>query len=58
MSSAVAPAADTNVVRIGAVIDQTSGSTSPLYRAAVELAGQQMNEALVKAKSPVRFEIV
>lgn len=58
LGGAVAPAADNNVVRIGAVIDQTGGSTSPLYRAAVELAGKQMNEALAKAKSPIRFEIV
>ena len=46
------------VVRIGAVVDQTGGSTSPLYRAAIELAGKQMNDALTRAKSPLRFELV
>ena len=43
--------------RIGAVVDQTGGSTSPHYRAAIELAGRQMNEALAQAASKVRFEI-
>ena len=57
-ASALAPAADTTIIRIGAVVDQTGGSTSPLYRAAVELAGKQMNEALAKAKSPIKFDIV
>ena len=43
-------------IRIGAVVDQTGGSTSPHYRAAIELAGRQMNEALAQAgsKSQVR----
>ena len=44
-------------IPIGAVVDQTGGSTSPHYRAAIELAGQQMNEALAKAGSTIRFEI-
>ena len=43
---------------IGAVVDQTGGSTSPHYRAAIELAGRQMNEALAQAGSKVRFDIV
>jgi hypothetical protein len=33
-------AAEQTIVRIGAVVDQTGGSTSPLYRAAVELAAR------------------
>ena len=38
--AAAAPAAaEKKIIRIGAVVDQTGGSTSPLYRAAVELAG-------------------
>jgi ABC-type branched-subunit amino acid transport system substrate-binding protein len=52
------PAAADSVIRIGAVVDQSGGSTSPHYRAAIELAGRQMNEALAKAHSDVRFEIV
>ena len=35
-----AAAADRTVIRIGAVVDQTGGSTSPLFRAAVELTRQ------------------
>ena len=31
-------ASEPTIIRIGAVVDQTGGSTSPLYRAAVELA--------------------
>lgn len=50
------PGAAQNVIRLGAVVDQTGGSTSPHYRQAIELAGRQMNEALAKAASPVRFE--
>jgi ABC-type branched-subunit amino acid transport system substrate-binding protein len=53
-----AVAAERTVIRIGAVVDQTGGSTSPLFRAAVELAGKQMNEALDRSSSPTRFEIV
>ena len=53
-----AAAAEKKIIRIGAVVDQTGGSTSPLYRAAVELAGKQMNEALDRSGSPVKFEIV
>src|SRR4029453_5945432 len=37
------------VIRIGAVIDQPGGSTSPLYRAAVELAAAQMNAAIERS---------
>ena len=44
--------------RIGAVVDQTGGSTSPHYRAAIELAGRQMNDALAQAGSNVRFDLV
>ena len=51
-------AEEPNVIRIGAVVDQTGGSTSPLYRAAVELAAKQMNEALGRSGSQVRFDIV
>jgi ABC-type branched-subunit amino acid transport system substrate-binding protein len=53
-----AAAADRTIIRIGAVVDQTGGSTSPLFRAAVELAGKQMNEALDRSASTTRFEIV
>ena len=53
-----ATAADRTIIRIGAVVDQTGGSTSPLFRAAVELAGKQMNEALDRSASMTRFEIV
>jgi hypothetical protein len=53
---ALAQSANTTI-RIGAVVDQTGGSTSPHYRAAIELAGRQMNEALAQAGSRVRFEI-
>jgi hypothetical protein len=54
------PAAGTEIktIRIGAVIDQSGGSTSPLYRAAIELAGRQMNEALERSGSRLRFEVV
>ena len=47
-----------NTIRIGAVVDQTGGSTSPHYRAAIELAGRQMNDALAQAGSNVRFDLV
>ena len=46
------------VIRIGALLDQTGGSTSPLYRAAVELAVGQMNQALTKTGSRLAFEVV
>ena len=46
------------VIRIGALLDQTGGSTSPLYRAAVELAVSQMNHALATMDSRLAFEIV
>ena len=56
-AAAQAPGADRAIIRIGAVVDQTGGSTSPLYRAAVELAARQMNEALDRSGSRVAFEI-
>jgi Periplasmic binding protein len=60
-AAAVQPAdaapSERTVIRIGAVIDQTGGSTSPLYRAAVELAAAQMNVALDRSGSRVRFEL-
>jgi len=46
------------VVRIGALVDQTGASTSPLFRTAVELAASQMNEALARAHSRLAFEVV
>ena len=46
------------IIRIGAVLDQTGGSTSPLYRAAVELAASQMNAALDRSGRRVKFEVV
>jgi Periplasmic binding protein len=60
VGSAVRPsaAAEQTIVRIGAVVDQTGGSTSPLYRAAVELATRQMNAALERAGSQVKFELI
>ena len=39
-------------------MDQTGGSTSPLYRAAVELAASQMNAALDRSGSRVKFEVI
>ena len=56
--SAPAPGSERTVIRVGAVVDQTGGSTSPLYRAAIELAVRQMNEALARSGSRVRFELV
>lgn len=53
-----APASERTVIRVGAVVDQTGGSTSPLYRAAVELAARQMSEALARSDSRLRFELV
>src|SRR5215475_91612 len=55
-TAAAAPSQNT-VIRIGAVVDQTGGSTSPLYRAAVELAAAQMNAALERSNSRLRFEL-
>ena len=51
-------AAEQMIVRIGAVVDQTGGSTSPLYRAAVELAAKQMNAALDRNGSQVKLELI
>jgi ABC-type branched-subunit amino acid transport system substrate-binding protein len=51
-------ASEPRIIRIGAVVDQTGGSTSPLYRAAVELAASQMNAALDRNGSRVKFEVV
>jgi hypothetical protein len=50
--------AEPTIIRIGAVVDQTGGSTSPLYRAAVELAASQMNTALDRSGSRVKFEVI
>ena len=50
-------APDPVVVRIGALVDLTSSSTSPDFRSAIELAAKQMNQALVRAGSPLTFEI-
>ena len=58
IASAATSGHEKMVVRIGALLDQTGGSTSPLYRAAVELAASQMNQALTKAGSRLAFEIV
>jgi branched-chain amino acid transport system substrate-binding protein len=58
-TGAVQPAAaEPTIIRIGAVVDQTGGSTSPLYRAAVELAASQMNAALDRSGSQVKFEVI
>ncbi len=57
-AAAHAAATEHTIIRIGAVVDQTGGSTSPLYRAAVELAARQMNDALDRSGSRLRFEIV
>jgi len=53
-----AAAAEPTIIRIGAVEDQTGGSTSPLYQAAVELAASQMNAALDRSGSRVKFEVI
>lgn len=45
-------------IRIGALIDQSSPSTSLLYRSAIELAQKQMNTALAHSGSKMRFDIV
>lgn len=55
---AAGPSPEHQVIRIGAVIDQTGGSTTQLYKSAVELAVRQMNQALEKAGSEVRFDLV
>src|SRR5262245_16541397 len=55
--TAAAGPSERTVIRIGAVVDQTGGSTSPLYRAAVELAAAQMNAALDRSGSRLRFEL-
>ena len=49
---------ETSTIRIGALVDQTGASTSPLYRKAVELAASQMNEALRRDHSCLTFEVV
>jgi ABC-type branched-subunit amino acid transport system substrate-binding protein len=53
-----APPPERSVVRIGALVDLTSSSTSPDFRAAIELAAKQMNQALARAGSPLGFEFV
>ena len=57
-SAFAASSGDKTVIRIGALLDQTGGSTTALYRAAVELGARQMNEALAKSGSRLSFEIV
>ena len=57
LASAATPGPEMMVIRIGALLDQTGGSTSPLYRAAVELAASQMNQALTKMGSRLAIEI-
>lgn len=47
-----------SVVRLGTVLDQSTAGTSPHFRKAVELAARQMNEALAKAGSRLKFEFV
>ena len=58
LASAAAPGPEKTVIRIGALLDQTGGSTSALYRAAVELVARQINEALANSGSRLAFEIV
>jgi hypothetical protein len=45
-------------LKIGALVDQTGPSTSPLFKSAVQLAVSQMNEALDADHSNVRFDLV
>lgn len=52
------PEAPPVVVRIGALVDQSSSSTSPDFKDAVALAATQMNKAMARAHAPLRFEIV
>jgi len=58
LASAATSGPEKMVIRIGALLDQTGGSTSPLYRAAVELAVGQMNQALTRTGSRLAFEMV
>ncbi len=58
LASAAAASSDNTVIRIGALLDQTGGSTTALYRAAVELGARQINEALAKSGGRLAFEIV
>jgi hypothetical protein len=46
------------VIRIGALVDQTGPSTSPLFTKAVELAALQMNQALNHRGVRVEFEVL
>ena len=57
-ASAATSGPEKMVIRIGALLDQTGGSTTALYRAAVELGARQINEALAKSGSRLAFEIV
>ena len=58
LASAATAGGDRTVIRIGALLDQTGGSTTALYRAAVELGARQVNEALARRGSRLAFEIV
>ena len=58
LASAATSGPEKTVIRIGALLDQTGGSTTALYRAAVELGARQINEALAKSGSRLAFEIV
>ena len=58
LASAATSGSEKTVIRIGALLDQTGGSTTALYRAAVELGARQINEALAKSGSRLAFEIV
>ena len=58
LASAATPGSDKTVIRIGALLDQTGGSTTALYRAAVDLGVRQVNQALAKSGSRLVFEVV
>ncbi len=46
-----------NAIHIGALTDETGVSASPLYRNAVDLARQHINEALEAAGNKTRFNV-
>jgi len=48
----------TQTITIGGVIDQTGSAGPPSWADAAKLAAQQMNTALAKAKSAIRFNLV
>jgi ABC-type branched-subunit amino acid transport system substrate-binding protein len=47
-----------NAIHIGALTDETGPSASPLYRSAVNLARQHINQALEAAGESTRFNVV